>query len=92
MTEREEIREELISRISTARKTKVLDGNEFDQEFVDNMLTYLHSQGVVIRVDRELPKLKRRFRGDYNTGYAHCRQDAIEAGCVATKPLIEEAG
>ena len=29
-----QIREELISRISTVRKTKVLDGNEFDQEFL----------------------------------------------------------
>ena len=69
MTKQEEIREEIYKILSS----DILD-DKTTIEVVCDIVGYLHSQGVVIRVD--MP---------YNDeGY-----NALKAGYVATEPLIE---
>ncbi len=54
---------------------------------------FLSLDGLYVEVKGELPVLKRRFRGDYNTGYSHCRQDALKAGYKKVRPtkdLVKE--
>lgn len=62
----------------------------------------LHDQGVVIKVDRELPK-NPYFRSDEDprdrtpysydikgqNGYNKCQKDMLKAGYVAVEPLIK---
>ena len=48
------------------------------------LTSYLHSQGVVIKVDRELPK-KICNTCKFMTG-----QEFLDSGYVAVKPLIKE--
>ena len=81
------------------------DVNEFEQEDLledsKQILSYLHSQGAVLKVERELPenpwvedkmadyytKLWRRHHYD---GYNQAQQEVLKAGYKATEPLIEE--
>ncbi len=66
---------------------------------IDDDFNYLHSQGVVIKVDRELPKLK-SLTGDaslkeklaFLQGVEALREEVIKAGYEAVEPLIEEGG
>ena len=56
----------------------------------------LHSQGCVLRVDRELPKFKLVLSASMGEnsmvqlGYNCNRQDMLKAGYVAVEPIIEE--
>lgn len=47
------------------------------------LMSYLHSQGVVIKVDRDLPKLIDRFRGQV-------KRVLTQAGYVAVIPIRED--
>ena len=60
------------------------------------ILSYLHSQGVVIKVKRELPAVilskdmtdaDRRYK---KAVWEYAQETMVEAGYVATKPLIKE--
>ena len=81
---REEIREQIAKIAGNNPNPK-----EVDLETADIVLVYLHSQGVVIKVDRELPvvKLRNRFMQDVvNETLKKLSQD----GYVAVEPLIEK--
>ena len=78
MTKQEEIREGLYMAMLAMAPTEELYGK------VDRILSYLHSQGVVIKVDRELPD--RTLMG---VSYRKMRR-ILNAGYVAVKPLIGE--
>ncbi len=70
MNKQEEIREGVARNIAGP----LLDW-ELTLKIADQVLQYLHSQGVVIKVEREIYE-----------GY----QEAVRAGYVAVEPLIEE--
>lgn len=60
----------------------------------DKILSYLHSQGVVIKVDRELPlpEFENSAVGvDRFNLQLQMRRKISEAGCVAVEPIIEES-
>ncbi len=90
MTTREEIREE-IERILDEL---LFSPGESDDGYtynltgcITNLLNYLHSQGVVIKVDRELPIIT-----DIGWGVSAKKEQVkmLEAGYVAVEPLIIE--
>lgn len=61
------------------------------EETRDQIVEYLHSEDVVIKVDRKLPEVKVLLAN----GAYHLLTDAIgytykEAGYTATEPLIKE--
>lgn len=55
----------------------------------NGFLSKLHSQGAVLRVERELPEPQVKVRGNYNVGYYTCRLDMLKAGYVAVEPLVD---
>ena len=64
----------------------------------EDCLTYIHDffsglseRGVVIKVDRELPESQHTTKGDHEHGYyEYGQEDMLQAGYMATAPLIEE--
>lgn len=70
MTKQEEIRKWL--------------GHNFDETNARVILDYLYGQGVVIKVERELPA--NLWRHTYQEG----QFSMLRAGFVAVEPLIEE--
>ena len=60
-------------------------------------LKYLHSQGVVIEVDRELPEpiyagcldIPENIKEIYIQGKIDYQQDMLKAGYVAVEPLVQ---
>jgi len=58
------------------------------------ILAYLHSQGVVIKVEKELPSDKNLYgvaKDNMAAGcYYHGQIDMKEAGYVAVEPIIKE--
>lgn len=85
MTKQEEIREGIevkINRFDTFR-------DEYSYEsFADEILKYLDSQGVVIKVDRGLPAYASKYSCDWNEGFNTCWD--MMAGREAVEPLIKE--
>ena len=61
-------------------------------DITDKILSYLHSQGVVIKVDRELPQITPAEYPVVPEAIVAQRtqQDMLEAGYVAVEPIIEE--
>lgn len=64
---------------------------------VPEILTYLHSQGVVLRVDKELPEMPKwavlkgmPISGANGITFV-AQQDMLKAGYVAVEPLIDNA-
>lgn len=68
---------------------------------IDGLFDYLHAQGVVIKVDRELPECPvsledglssevRNYREYSIKQYCLAQLILLKAGYVATKPLIEK--
>ncbi len=105
MTKQEEIREgirEGIAKILSEDLVITIGESVDEGEYVsalqmarlkeaDVVLAYLHSQGVVIKVERELPE--RTWYNDWGgesgkAGYKLCQDDM--AGYEATIPLIEK--
>ena len=61
------------------------------ERFANRVLQYLHSQGVVIKVDRECPSISSAVRCATKLGVFHITQlDMLEAGYVVVEPLIAE--
>jgi len=90
MTDIEDKREEI--REGFARTLGKYSG-QADQVY--QLLKYLHSQGCVLKVDRELPKLgdydKRRTTSesvDFQDGFLVAKIAMRKAGYEATVPLI----
>ena len=57
---------------------------------VQKVLEYIHSRGVVLKVERELPKL---YDDEHPDGFSlpiWCTEAYKRAGYVATEPLIEK--
>lgn len=67
-----------------------------EEDTVNRILSYLHSQGVVIKVERELPEVPLWAIRDgieiksADIVYKLALQDMLRAGYVATEPLIKE--
>lgn len=57
-------------------------------KFLNELIPYLHSQGVVIRVDRKL--LPFPTGEDCLAWYSRVQKDMLRADCVAVIPLIEK--
>jgi len=67
---------------------------------LEELFTYLHSQGVVIKVDRELPKYPYPLVTQVTGGmevvdtwqkiYDETQQGMLEVGYVAVEPIIKE--
>ena len=99
MTKQEEIREGVITNIAKACPDML---NVDIVALTDKILKDEDSQGVVIKVDRELPyshyvdgifNSKKKSEIKQNTGlnniYEKAQQDMLEAGYVAVEPLVE---
>lgn len=88
MNKQEEIREGIEAIIrergydiwSVAGKDGI---EQFLQDELNQILSYLHSQGCVLKVDRELPKWLEYADFDYAVGYRDCAKEL-----VATIPII----
>lgn len=87
MDKQEELREG-VARIGLGgiEPLKNARPNENGYNTADDILSYLHSQGVVIRVDRKLPVCALKYSCDWFEGYEACKD--VMAGLVATEPLI----
>jgi len=65
---------------------------ENSYELVDKIISYLHSQGVVIKVDKELPIVPNYIRLQDDGGWSAFRlsqRHMLCAGYEAVEPLIE---
>ena len=63
-----------------------------DRRAIKDIFEYLHSQGVVIKVDRELPiwELGSISNEVEYAIYKAAQQDMLKAGYVAVEPLVEK--
>ena len=88
MTKQEEIREGMANIIAKGRKDECIT-----LDIAQRLINYLHSKGVVIKVDRELPhKIPAIPNNEWSAGYS-CGEEfmqeiMVEAGYVAVKDLI----
>ena len=59
----------------------------------EDIMPYLHSQGIVIKVDRKLPRLTINISDKFHPDYADMSGEWVrpDAGYVSTIPLIEES-
>ncbi len=95
-TKQEEIRERIAREYMAATDGEYRDGDGSRSIFVDQILSYLHSQGVVIKVEWELPEVyfetERLNNGNTNTISIAITDDIKKAysGYTAVEPLIEE--
>ncbi len=88
ITKQEEIREGLTLLMSECYSKELsVCPNFLPQVFLNRLYSYLHSKGVVIKVDRELP-----FTDPYGTCLAEVNalNILIESGYVAVESLINE--
>ena len=100
MTKQEEIREVLENKIKAIRRWEDVPLVDSATYLVDDLLNYLHSQGVVIKVDRELPKNttrevipgdiegSQRLRKVGDSYYEKAQKEMISMGYVTVKSLI----
>lgn len=112
MTKREEIREGMAYIVTTTLDCKLCQTECIDNQklpcpeayrIADEIMKKQDSQGLVIKVDRELPKILAECicethpelaeLGEVGDGQYHAVEDyqerLIEAGYVATEPLID---
>ena len=92
MTKQEEIREGIANILMDC-------GDEYWKHCsmeAELILIYLHSQGVVLKVERELPKLKELVgevslleKMGYLSGVREYQDQIRKAGFVAVEPFIE---
>ena len=97
MTKQEEIREGIYALFSgcfTNMTGKLPNEEEMGwlNAYTEQMQVYLHSQGVVIKVDRELPVMPRDWYGygDVNSTYKAGRESLLKADFGAFENLIEK--
>ncbi len=86
MATREEIREGIFKVLFPYSNADHYTGDGTVQKVLD----YLHSEGVVIKVDRELPEDLDVWKETRRGGYFIGSEALEEAGYVAVEPLIEE--
>lgn len=101
MTKQEEIRRELYIRSLKYFKDfqdALYNGGEScpTQCLVDELLEYLHSKGVVIKVERELPpsmanEVDWSGKVNWQAGYDHAEARYRLAGYEAVEPLVKES-
>ena len=90
MPTREEIREGILKVIGDLyyeKYGKDMVHTEQDDEFMERLFNFLHSQGVVIKVDNQT-----LWYIEASEAYKQGQKDLLEAGYVAWKPLIKEEG
>ena len=72
----------------------LLDGEKVsDQNIADEYSKYLHSQGVVIKVERELPKYVVGINATSEGAKMmaiEVQEDMLKAGYIAVEPLINK--
>ncbi len=89
-----------------AKQLAQFDGQDWDALSLEAQGTYkgraivlgchLHSQGVVIKVDRELPDKPladdwaEAIKAPRNAFYELAQKDMLKAGYVAVEPLVKE--
>ena len=81
MTKQEEIREGLAEELCKINGGiwNAANYNDYWLEKADGALSYLHSQGVVIKVERELPENSlKTLGGSFEGGYLIGQQDIIK--------------
>ena len=99
MTKQEEIQEGLAVKLASFEGRKYWQMPDVDKEYwltqSSASLQYLHSQGVVIKVDRQLPRLKSitseatvEEKSAFLLGLKYAQEGIIEAGYVAVESLI----
>ena len=87
MTKEIDIRDGLLGKVKSMRHWGNKPDNPFSAEDdVSDILSYLHSQGVVIKVDRELPKEISKY---FPKMGKHFQREMLRAGYVETVPLLE---
>lgn len=88
MTKQEELREEMIDQLGLIFPIS----RDITTKATVELLKALHSQGVVIKVDRELPPLISRDMYDKKEIEIAIKQARLmlRAGYVAVEPLIKE--
>jgi len=93
MTRQEELREGITKLVAdTALDNQwhlVEQIKDYDYKRADQILSYLYSQGVVIKVDRELPEIPFLPRIRQLEFGQIIQQDMLKAVFVAVEPLIE---
>lgn len=87
MTKQEEIRDKLVDFILFAERQGVgtIERTKSLANQADEILSYLHSQGLMIKADRELPTYWMGEEMPYRM-----RNMMIEDGCGFFEPLIKE--
>jgi len=90
MTKQEEISKGLAQLTELWIQNNYPIGSQTFSDLADQSLAYLHSQGVVIKVDRELPDNAIYYPPKQLESYNAGRQIMISGGYVAVEPLIEE--
>ncbi len=64
------------------------DVKEQDRVWADELIKYLHSQGVVRKVERELPSRFLIITRSPQNAYEQAQRDMLKSGYVAVEPLI----
>jgi len=98
MTKQEKIRQGLLTEVKYITKAGDNLNKIAEAECItDQMLNYLHSEGMVIKVDRELPELKSlpseasaEEKAAYLLGAINALRHIEDAGFVAVEPIIEQ--
>ena len=108
MTSQEEIKEGVAQWLSGYFKFgwQQLDDKQHQQKLdeAQSLLSYLHSQGVVIKIDKKLLLISLKDAEEHDTKWAESnftdslqefgketQQNMLKAGYVAIEPLIKEA-
>ncbi len=93
MSKQEEIERGLLSKIKSIRNWRHrpdIDPLSAEDD-VGDILKYLHSEGVVLKVERKLPFVSSNFELSQHGVYAKIGNEALsEQGYAATEPLIEK--
>ena len=97
MTKQQDIREGLAAHLLPYMIPHYKNNHDLADSVFDEVLTYLASQGAVLKVEKELPKMLLSDDSDednirlYNGNLPTWATDPIiEAGWSATEPLIDE--
>ena len=109
MTRQEEVREGVARRLAIRDDKGFLDHQTLtykitveEYEWVDRLLSYLHFQGVVIRVEKEPPLIFLKDAEEHDTKWAESnftdslqefgketQRNMFKAGYTAIEPLIK---
>lgn len=91
MSRQEEIREGTVEVYCQLHGLEYAPSEDTDKAYrdIDLIFRYLDSQGVVVKVKKELPVEKNVWR---RTCYNYCQEDMLKAGFEAVEPLIKKTG